>query len=108
MPALEIDIKSISSKGAPLSFTVQIVKQRYRGSRAGYTTSNGFIFASLSCPAIGMGYNSANNSITSTQPLLYLRGTSSRNDDNLILETDSIGYIEKLKEAVIEYNEHFE
>ena len=50
-----------------------------------------------------MGYNNPGSNVT---PMIYLRG-SSRRSDNDILETTSIGYIEKLKEAVIEYNERF-
>ncbi len=99
MPALELDIKtSESDKG--LKFTVQIVQQRLRGSAARFTASNGFYFSSLSCPAIGVGYN---NTDSDAPPMMYLRGSCS-NNDNDILYTTSVGYIEKLKAAVIEYN----
>ena len=106
MPALELDIKTIRHKDKALSFTVQVVKQRYRGSLAYYTASNDFRFTSFGCPEIGYGYNSRSFELHH-QAVLYLRG-SSRHKDNRILKTNSIGYIEKLKEAVIEYNEHFE
>ena len=100
MPVLGLDIKTINSaKG--LEFTVQIVEQRLRGSKADFTASNGFRFASLSCPAIGIGYN-VNGGGGSKQGLLYLRGSAW--NDNEILCTNSVGYIEKLKAAVIEYN----
>ena len=98
MPTLELDIKERKSdKG--LSFTVQIIEQRLRGGNANFVASNGFYFSSLSCPAIGVGYNSSGSS----KGMLYLRG-SGRREDNAVLYTDSIGYIEKLKEAVLAYN----
>ena len=94
MPALELDIKMVkSAKG--LSFTVQIIEQRLRGIKAAFVTSNGLYFNSLACPAIGRCYNAGSR----TSGLLYLRG-SSRRTDNDVLSTNSIGYIEKLKEAV--------
>lgn len=99
MPALELDIKAIkSAKG--LRFTIQIVSQRLRGSKARFIASNGFYLASMSCPAISVGYNTDDNT---NKPLMYLRG-SSISSDNRILFTKSIGYVEKLKAAVIEYN----
>ena len=99
MPALELDIKTIKSdKG--LKFKIQIVSQRLRGWHASFTASNGFSFASMSCPAISVGYNTDGNT---SKPMMYLRG-SSTNSDNDILFTKSIGYVEKLKAAVIEYN----
>ena len=99
MPTLKLDIKKKkSAKG--LSFTVQIVEQRLRGSKANFIASNGFYFSSLACPAIGFGYNIDG---TSSNGMIYLRGSSSRSDND-ILYTDSIGYIEKLKDAVKEYN----
>lgn len=99
--ALELDIKTVRGKNG-LSFTVQILKQKYRGDRATYVV-NGFAFVSLGCPAIGTAHNNGDYSL---QPMLYLRGGNRRKDD-MILRTRSIGYIEKLKTAVIEYNEHY-
>ena len=99
MPALVLDIKQRQSDRG-LKFTVQIVEQKLRGSKASFVASNGFYFASLSCPAIGMGYNDSGSNVT---PMLYLRGNAI-STDNDILETPSIGYIEKLKVAVEEYN----
>jgi len=99
MPALEVDIKTIKSDQG-LKFTIQIVSQRLRGYNAAFTASNGFYFSSLSCPAIGEGYN---NTDIPTTPMMYLRG-SARKCDNDILWTTSVGYIDKLKAAVIEYN----
>ena len=99
MPALVLDIKTIKSVNG-LKFTVQIVEQKLRGGRASFAASNGFYFSSLSVPAIGVGYNTAGGTTT---PMMYLRG-SARGQDNKILDTSSVGYIEKLKAAVIEYN----
>lgn len=99
MPALELDIKTIKSVNG-LKFTIQIVSQRLRGGRASFVASNRFYFTSLSCPAIGCGYN---NTDSNAAPMMYLRGTA-RKSDNEILYTTSIGYIDKLKAAVIEYN----
>ena len=99
MPALLLDIQQRrSDKG--LKFTIQIIEQKLRGGRANFVASNGFYFSSLSCPAIGMGYNKTDSNAS---PMIYLRG-SSRRTDNEILSTTSIGYIEKLKVAVKEYN----
>lgn len=104
MPALVLDIKTINSdKG--LQFTIQIVEQKIRGANAGFTASNSFSFVSLSCPAIGIGYNMSDSGSVRKEGLLYLRGSSSGySSDNSILITNSVGYIEKLKAAVIEYN----
>lgn len=100
MPALEIDIQQVKrNKG--LRFSVEIVGQTLKGSRAYFVASNGFVFNSLSCPAIAVGYNSGD--IIHSPGMLYLRG-SARGSDNRVLYTDSMGYIEKLKAAVIEYN----
>ena len=99
MPALRVDIKTVKS-GKYLQFTIQIVEQRLRGSRAGFTASNGFYFASLSCPAIGACYNSGTDN---NDGMMYLRG-SAYGSDNVVLRTRSVGYIEKLKRAVMEYN----
>ena len=68
--------------------------------KARFVASNGFVLTSLSCPAIGAGYNSGSNI---TPPMMYLRGSAHDADDR-ILHTKSVGYIEKLKAAVIEYN----
>ena len=100
MPALVLDIKTTNSAEG-LKFTIQIVKQKLRGGRAGFSASNRFYFSSLSCPAIGCGYNVAGSGVKNG--MLYLRG-SSRDADNAILCTNSVGYVEKLKAAVIEYN----
>ena len=99
MSALEVDIQMVkSAKG--LSFTVQIIEQRLRGSKAGFVASSGFYFSSLSCPAIVGGYNMDDGN---SSAMLYLRG-SDRSHDNDRLYTNSLGYIEKLKAAVKEYN----
>ena len=98
MVSLEIDIQRKKIKNG-LLFTVQIVTQRLRGSRANFLASNGFKFVSLSCPAIGVGYNV----VEGMSPMMYIRG-SGRDSDDRVMETDSIGYIERLKNAVIEYN----
>ena len=100
MAALELDIKTIKS-GKSVSFTIQIVSQRLRGGKASFAASNGFYFNSLSCPAIGACYNSGDNH--NSNGMLYLRG-SARSSDNDMLHTRSVGYVEKLKAAVIEYN----
>lgn len=99
MVSLEIDIQRLHIKNG-ISFTVQIVTQRLRGGRANFQASNGFYFSSLSCPAIGGAYNRGDSN---SRPMMYLRG-SARDADNEILYTNSVGYIEKLKAAVIEYN----
>ena len=99
MPALELDIQMNKRKN-DVSFTIQIVSQRLRGSRARFTASNGFYFSSLSCPAIGTCYNSSDNN---SNGMMYLRG-SVHNCDNDTMYTGSIGYVAKLKAAVIEYN----
>ena len=103
MVALELDIKTArSDKGA--LFTIQITEQRLRGVAAKLTTSNGFTFKSISAPAIGIGFNNGHdNDPTNMNGLLYLRGSSRRNDRK-ILHTRSIGYVNKLKAAVKEYN----
>ena len=99
MPALELDIKTIKDKNS-LSFTVQVVKQKYRGVAANYVTSKGFTFFSMGCPAVGSSHGGG---AYPKPPTIYLRG-SSRTKDNSVLYTDSVGYIEKLKVAVEEYN----
>ena len=99
MPSLKLDIETSKSDNA-ISFTIQIVSQRLRGGRASFQASNGFYFSSLSCPAIGAGYNETDSDAA---PMMYLRGSSYTNDND-ILYTKSVGYIEKLKAAVIEYN----
>ena len=86
MISLELDIQMIKS-GKGVSFTVQIITQRLRGSAARFTATNGFIFTSLACPAIGNGYNVSN----SLPPLMCLRGTAGGND-NTVLFTKSVGY----------------
>ena len=101
MESLVLDIKSISSTKGSLRFTVRIVEQRLRGSKAFFIASNGFKLSSLSYPAIGIGYNADGG--TYNDGLLYLRG-SARSNDNDIIETASVGYIDKLKKAVLEYN----
>lgn len=100
MAALKLDIKMVRAANN-LSFTVHIVEQRLRGSKACFVASNGFYFSSLSCPAIGGDYNTGSGS--SSTPMMYLRGNT-RSNDNDKLYTRSLGYIEKLKAAVIEYN----
>lgn len=99
MVSLEIDIQMKTAKNR-VYFTAQIVIQRLRGSKANFIATNGFVFTSLSCPAIGVMYN---NGEASAPPMMYLRG-SARDADDRVLEVDSIGYIEKLKAAVIEYS----
>lgn len=103
MPALVLDIQQLHSDRG-LKFTVQIIEQKLMGGKACFIASNGFYFQSLSCPSLGMCYNKTDSNAT---PMLYLRGSSPRTD-NAILETSSIGYIEKLKVAVEEYNIHYE
>lgn len=106
MLSLKVDIKTIQEKNG-LRFTIQITEQRLRGVAAKLITSNGFTFKSMSSPAIGVCYNdgSADCSVDSTNRdgLLYLRG-SARGVDNRILHTSSIGYVNKLKAAIEEYN----
>ena len=106
MPALELDVRMSNRKNG-ISFAIQIVSQRLRGSRAAFRASNGFVFTSLSCPAIGVGYNSEGGSGSQLRGLLYLRG-STCNADDYTLYTRSVGYVESLKAAVIEYNIHKE
>ena len=103
MLALELDIKTMQSKNGVL-FTIQITEQRLRGVAAKLTTSNGFTFKSVSTPAIGIGFNNGLDSHpVNVNGLLFLRGSSSRHDAK-ILHTRSIGYVNKLKAAVKEYN----
>ena len=103
MLALELDIKATrNDKG--VSYTIQITEQRLRGVAAKLTTSNGFTFKSISTPAIGVGFNTGHdNDNINMDGLLFLRGSSRRNDRK-ILHTRSIGYVNKLKAAVKEYN----
>ncbi len=100
MSALEIEIQQVERDNR-LRFSIKIVGQRLRGGRAAFVASNGFVFRSLSCPAIGVGYNSGSG--TCNMGMIYLRG-SAYGSDNDVLYTDSMGYIEKLKAGVIEYN----
>ena len=106
MLALELDIKTIRRYNG-VSYIIKITEQRLRGVAAKLTTSNGFTFKSLSSPAIGVCYNDGSDadSVDNTNRggLLYLQG-SSRDADNRILRTSSIGYVNKLKVAVKEYN----
>lgn len=102
MAALELDIKMRRSEDG-LKFTVRIVEQRLRGGKANFTTSKGFYFSSLSCPAVGGAYNRPGGMGMNANGMLYLRGSATAKD-NEILYTASIGYIEKLKAAVMEYN----
>ena len=100
MVSLELDIQMKTTKNR-VYFTVQIVTQRLRGSRANFIATNGFKLMSLSCPAIGVGYNIPED--IGKNGIMYLRG-SARDTDERALEVESIGYIERLKQAVIEYN----
>lgn len=103
MAALELDIRTVRSDMG-LLYTIQITEQRLRGVAARLTTPNGFTFKSISTPAIGVGFNNGHdNDHTNVGGLLFLRGTSRRNDDK-ILHTSSIGYVNKLRAAVKEYN----
>ena len=91
-----------------LHYAIQITKQRYWGGKFNYGTdsfiaSNSFILASASCPA----GSSANSDNGSTRYLMYLRG-SSQSSDNTVVTIRSLGWVEKLKVAVKEYNEHME
>ncbi len=99
MPALVLEIKTIK-KANSIKFTIQIVSQHHRGGRASFQATNGFYFSSLSCPAISCNYNDGKSHM---QPMMYLRGSGYRRDND-IMTTKSIGYIERLKAAVIEYN----
>ena len=82
-----------------LAYTIQIVHQRYSGDEAGFITSSGFRFTSSLYPAVdsGLGYYA-----------LRLRGSHSYKDNDVVSIDeripDSAEYIEKLKEAVKEYN----
>ena len=99
MDTLTVDIRLVKSK--PLYFTIQITHQKYRGYVADFTASNGFRFTSAYCPAI-TGINSTGGGF-SGRGVLFLRGDST-SEDNYVLRSYSIGYIEKLKVAVKEYN----
>jgi len=99
MDALVLDIKTIKSDSS-LGFTIQIVNQRLRGGMASFIASNGFYFTSLAGPALNDGYNTPGYT---GGPMMYLRG-SARKNDNDVLSTRSVGYVAKLKAAVIEYN----
>lgn len=102
-PALVLDITEHVVDNM-LLYHIQIVKQKYTGTQLyrgsnSFTASNGFTFASASCPA-GSSHNS-NNSGDNYH--MYIRGSNRQSNDEVVL-TRSLGYVEKLKEAVKEYN----
>lgn len=105
-PALVLDITKRVINNI-LHYDIQVVEQRYRCGQFNYSgcsfiASNGFILASVSCPA-GDYFNDGN--YVQHQHKLYLRG-STRSQDNEVITVDGIGYVEQLKLAVEEYNRH--
>ena len=91
-----------------LQYDIQIIKQRYTNGRFSHwgtsiTASNGFTLTSASCPA----GSPANNDGGYNEYHMYMRGSSSSNDNDIIT-VPSLGWVEKLKVAVEEYNEHME
>ena len=104
-PALILDITEHVVDNM-LHYRIQVIKQKYRSSRFynssdSFTASNDFTLSSVSCPA-----GSIHNTGSSCESRLhmYVRGTDKSMDQEL-LATRSLGYIEKLKQAVKEYNE---
>ena len=104
MEALVIEIKPVTRKHGCLKFSIQITEQVLRGSNASYLTSNNFQFFSMSLPAVRHKHNTGYVGSGSVQDTLYLRG-SERHKDNVVMYTTSVGYIERLKKAIVEYNE---
>ena len=91
-----------------LRYDIQITKQRYRGDELNYgnnsfTASNGFTLTSASCPA----GSSVNTGGVDSRYYMYVRG-SSVSSDNDVITVSSLGWVERLKVAVKEYNEHRE
>ena len=103
-PALVLDITDHIVNNM-LRYHIQITEQKYRGSELyrgsnSFTALNGFTLSSAGCPA-GSRHNKGDSE---NNYHMYVRGSYS-NSDNEVIIIYSLGYLEKLKEAVKEYND---
>ena len=104
-----------------LIYVVQILHQQHTGncftiSGNSFTATNGFKLSSQSCPALYKRRNGLVQSIhikgkrvngtwSHDVDMIYVRGSDCTRDRTRMY-TDSVVYVERLKLAIAEYNDH--